>query len=92
MADDVVELAELRADVGDAHAVDLDVVEAEPFDPRLAVGDLALADVDADELRLGEESGVGNEVAARGAAELEHPRGLDRRCFEPEQLRERGEP
>ena len=92
VADDVVEFAEFRADVGDAHAVDLDVVEAEPFDPGLAVGDLALADVDADELRLREEGGMGNEVAARGAAELEHPRGLDRRRFEPEQLRERGQP
>ena len=89
VADDVVEDAVGGADIGDALMAQLDVLQAEGRDARLAGGDLQGRQIDRCEARFGKSGGERNDVAAGGRAELKHPRGRKRRGGEPENLRHR---
>ena len=77
MANDVVEGAVLRPDLVQAAGVERDIGEPGPGDPVAPRGDLNGRDVDAEKARPGPGGGKRNEVAARSAADLEHPRRRD---------------
>ena len=72
MAEDVVEQAIAGVDVGDAGVAQVEVGQAQLGHHGLAVGDLAGREIHADELGAGQRDGHGQQVAAVGAAQLEH--------------------
>ena len=92
MTDDEVEDAVGRSDLVEAAGAQNNVGEAETFDAGGARGDLDRREIDADEARLRPGGGERNDVAARGAADFEHPRGAHRRRRQPEPQRRRSEP
>ena len=51
--------------------------------------DLPAGQIDADELAFGQGLGQGQQVAARGAAQLEHAAASRRRRLHPQQSRQR---
>src|SRR5690606_16776620 len=84
VADDVVELADVLRDVEDVEVAQLDVFHAERLDGLPAVGDLARGGVDAQAGASRVDLGDGHEVAAHGAAELQHPAAGGVRRLQPE--------
>ena len=77
VTNDVVEGAVLSPDLVQAAGVERDIGEPGPGDPVAPRGDLQRRDVDAEKARLGPGGGERNEVAAGGAADLEHARRRD---------------
>ncbi len=92
MADDVIELAQVLADLEHVHVLELQVLQAERLDRLPALGDLASRGVDADVAGAGVVLRHDHQVAPHGAADLEHAAVVGRRGVEAEELRHRGEP
>ena len=84
VADDEVEFAVRRVDFVEAAGVQRDIRQAETRDARGPRRDLRRREIDADEARLRQRGGERNEMAAGGAADLQHPRGSRGRRAEPE--------
>ena len=77
VANDVVELAPRRVDVGDVVLAQLDVGKAEGPDLSLALLDLARRKIDADEAGIRQLQRHRDQVVAAGAAEFQHATGVD---------------
>ena len=75
MGDDVVEWAQAGVQVEDVALPQFQVSQAQGLDQVLAHGDLARREVDAQTPGAGQTQGQGDEIAAPGAANLQHPRG-----------------
>jgi len=72
MSDDVVEFSEARIHIHDGDAAQLDVLQPELGDVLPPHLDLARREIDAEEVAAGMIDRHGDEIAARGAAELQH--------------------
>ena len=88
VTNDVIELAEVRAEGQNVAVLQLDVFESERFDGGPAVGDLNRGGVDAEEPGLRVVVGERDEVAAGAAAEFEYAGRLDRGRLEAEDARD----
>ena len=71
MAQDIIEGAEILVDVGDAHRLEADVVEAHRACRGARALDLSRGKIDAHERALGERERHRQEVTARRATEVE---------------------
>ena len=71
VAEDVVEAGVARAEIGEAPRCERDVAQAEPGDARLALRHLHRRHVDADEPRVRQGGRQRDQMAGRGAADLQ---------------------
>ena len=85
MGDDVVEGAEARIDIQDRDGPQLDVLEAEIGDLALACRDLARREIDAEKAAPGMVDCHGDEIAARGPAQLQDAATLQSRRRQAEE-------
>ena len=92
MGDDIVERAFAGGKFGEALAADLDVGQPQPGDAGLGLFHLPRGNVQAEEPRLGIERRQRDQVAARRAADFQHPRPGQRRGIDPEQAGDPGHP
>ena len=91
VADDVVEALDPEVEGGDVALLDAHVTEIQGGDAGLTIAHVAVGEVDTAEAAAGEPQRQRDEVAARGAAELQHAALRHGRCAEPEQGGERGQ-
>ncbi len=91
MGDDIVEAAQLGPERQDVRRQDADVAQAEILDEAPAVGRLPVGALHAHALARGVVPGDRNEVAAAGAAELQHTARPGVRRLQAEQPTEDGE-
>ena len=92
VADDVVERAPRRVDVGDVELAQLDVGEAAALVTcPLALLDLARRQIDADEARIRQLHRHRDQVVAAGAAQFQHAAGVDVGRLQAEEPGERRE-
>ena len=91
MTDDVIKRPERVIDIEDAHVPQLDVGEPERLNRLLPLGDLLAGEVNAHELAVRESERHGDQVAATGAAQLEHAAAFGRWRAQAEQARHRGQ-
>ena len=89
VTDDVVETLAFEVKRGEVGLVDADVLELQRGDACLAVADMTLGQVDAVEAGAGETQGQRDDIAARGASQLQHARLRDGRGADAEQGGER---
>jgi hypothetical protein len=82
---DVVELAQLRAEVEDARLAQIDVRQPQLAHDGLPVGDLSAGQIDADKPAVRRAQRHRDQVAAAGGAELQHAATVRMRGVEPEQ-------
>ena len=92
VANDVVEGSVLRAQLRQALAAKTDVGKLQRRDSPQAIVDLALREIDPEKTGAREARSERDQIAAGGAAELEHPRGANGRRLESKEARRRGEP
>ena len=77
MGDDVVELPEARIHIHDGDGAQLDVLQPELGDLLPPHLDLARRKIDAEEAAPGMIDRHGDEIAARGAAQLQHAAAVE---------------
>lgn len=85
MANDVVELAQGRTDVADAHMVQVDICQTQRGEPLLTGVDLYLGQVYADIVAAGMPLRMRNQIAAGSATQFQHARILCARRSQVEQ-------
>ncbi len=84
-ADDVVELPPGIVDLADVGRAQLDVLQSEVGDRRLPLFHLTGREINAEKAALGQFVGQGDQVAARGAAQFQHPATGQRRRIHSKQ-------
>ncbi len=72
MTKDVIELPEIRGNIGDAHCLQVDIPQPELACGRPRVIDLPGRKIDADELRLRVRQRHRDDVSPRRAPQLQH--------------------
>ena len=80
VGNDVVEWAQAGVQVEDVALSQFQVTQAQGLDQVLAHGDLPRREVDAQAPGAGQTLGQGDEIAAPGAANLQHPGGRGGCC------------